>query len=51
LQCIHHLVREEFVEEYENDTQFRILVGLIRGWLQKAWPPEKVVRVEKLAKV
>ena len=51
LQCIHHLVKEEFVEEHDNDTQFRIPVGLIRGWLRKAWPPEKVVRVEKLAKV
>lgn len=51
LQCIHHLVKEEFVEERENDTQFRIPVGLVRGWLQKAWPPEKVMRVEKLKKV
>jgi outer membrane protein assembly factor BamB len=51
LQYIHHLVQEEFVEKYEHDTQFRIPVGLIRGWLQKTWPPEKVVRVEKLAKV
>jgi hypothetical protein len=51
LLCMRHLVQEEFVEEYENATQFRIPVGLIRGWLQKAWPPERVVRVEKLAKV
>jgi outer membrane protein assembly factor BamB/HEAT repeat protein len=51
LRCMQHLVREEFVEESENATQFRIPVGLIRGWLQKAWPPEKVVRIEKLAKV
>jgi len=51
LHYLHHLVEEEFVEERENDTQFRIPVGLIRGWLQKAWPPEKVVRVQKLAKV
>jgi hypothetical protein len=47
---MQHLVREEFIEESENATQFRIPVGLIRGWLQKAWPPEKVVRIEKLAK-
>jgi hypothetical protein len=50
LQCIHHLVQEEFVEVYEHDTQFRIPVGLVRGWLRKAWPPEKVMRVEKLGK-
>jgi outer membrane protein assembly factor BamB len=47
VEALRKLSRGDFVEEHFNGTQYRIPVGLIKAWLRKDEPPERVVREEK----
>ncbi|WP_161977980.1 HEAT repeat domain-containing protein [Dictyobacter kobayashii] len=47
LSALHHLAVEDIVEERFNGTQFRIPIGLVKEWLRKMKPPERVIREEQ----
>jgi hypothetical protein len=46
LDVLRDLREKEIVEARQNETQFRVPVGLIKAWLRKTWPPERVIRVQ-----
>lgn len=43
---LQDLVREDLIEELRNGMQFRLPVGLVKEWLRKVKPPERVIRDE-----
>ena len=47
-KALNDLAEEGFVEQYSDGIQFRIPVGLMRAWLRRVKPPERVVREEPL---
>ena len=49
MAALHKMVRDDFVEERRDGTQYRIPVGLLKEWLYKAKSPERVVREEALS--
>jgi outer membrane protein assembly factor BamB len=51
IAALHKMVRDDFVEERRDGTQYRIPVGLLKEWLRKAKSPERVVREEGLDEV
>jgi hypothetical protein len=46
VEALARLSRGDFVEEAFDGIQYRIPVGLIKAWLRKDKPPERVVREE-----
>jgi outer membrane protein assembly factor BamB len=46
LAALRDLEEKEIVEARQNETQFRVPVGLIKAWLRKTWPPERVLRAQ-----
>lgn len=49
MTALSKMVRDDFLEERRDGTQYRIPVGLLKEWLRKAKSPERVVREEGLA--
>ena len=47
VEALRKLSRGDFVEDHFNGAQYRISVGLIKAWLRKDEPPERVVREER----
>ena len=45
-KALQNLVREDIIEEFQNGAQFRLPVGLVKEWLRKVKPPERVIRDE-----
>lgn len=46
IAALQELVREDIVEESHNGARFRLPVGLVKEWLRKTKPPERVVQDE-----
>jgi hypothetical protein len=42
--ALKDLVREDLIEELNNGKQFRLPIGLVKEWLSKMKPPERVLR-------
>jgi outer membrane protein assembly factor BamB len=47
IKALSKLSRGDFIEEEFDGVQYRMPVGLIKAWLRKDKPPERVVREEK----
>jgi len=47
IEALRKLSRSDFIEETFDGVQYRMPVGLIKAWLRKDQPPERVVREEK----
>jgi len=47
-KALQNLVREEIVEELRNGAQYKLPIGLVKEWLRKTKPPERVIRDEPL---
>lgn len=45
-KALQNLVREDIVEEFSNGTQYKLPIGLVKEWLRKAKPPERIIRDE-----
>ena len=45
-KALQNLVREDIIEEFQNGAQFRLPLGLVKEWLRKVKPPERVIRDE-----
>jgi outer membrane protein assembly factor BamB len=45
-KAFQNLVREEIVEEFRNGTQYKLPIGLVKEWLRKVKPPERIIRDE-----
>jgi outer membrane protein assembly factor BamB len=47
IEALRRLTQGDFIEEAFDGVQYRIPVGLLKSWLRKDKPPERVVREEK----
>jgi outer membrane protein assembly factor BamB len=45
-KALQNLTREDIVEEFRNGTQYKLPIGLVKEWLRKVKPPERVIRDE-----
>jgi hypothetical protein len=45
-RALQDLVREDIIEEFGNGVRYRLPVGLVKEWLRKIKPPERVIRDE-----
>ena len=45
-KALQNLVREDIVEEFRNGTQYKLPIGLVKEWLRKVKPPERIIRDE-----
>jgi outer membrane protein assembly factor BamB len=46
--ALQNLAREDIVTEFRNGTQYKLPIGLVKEWLRKVKPPERVIRDEPL---
>lgn len=44
--ALQNLVREDIIEELYDGTRYRLPVGLVKEWLRKMKPPERVLQDE-----
>ncbi|HEX7733293.1 MAG TPA: PQQ-binding-like beta-propeller repeat protein [Ktedonobacteraceae bacterium] len=49
VETLQTLSKSDFIQEMDNGNQYRILVGLLKAWLRKYEPPERVVREERFS--
>jgi hypothetical protein len=47
IEALHKLTRGDLLEEAFDGAQYRIPIGMIKAWLRKEKPPERVVREER----
>jgi len=46
-RALENLTRDDFVREAQDGVQYSIPLGLLKAWLRKEKPPERVVREVK----